>query len=555
MFLMMLPLARPSSTTVRASPQLSDRLCTGAQPLNPRIGLFCYVQATTICDHLRGVILMSFPRLSTAIQMQLERVVFFDLCTGIRVLASRNFGNSRQVHVWSRVIAPSSLHRCDPLLLKHLHWLLSRKASANQAYSTLLPNRQVALSSAFHRGEHGSAIALRHVPAPRHTSLRRLQVDQVQLYDVPERRLARSQAHLQDFQDFLTTRPTSEDHSAIYFPADENTPRFVWLKYSTCEQHVPYEELQSLGLSLKWIKQSTQIEVSHNAAQNEHVQAHHLVVQHLQFDKMRSTPAFKQNAALRKTDNELGALFRGPVLVWARPCHDEGAEETANRDLGPTDFRHAVEELRYVPFDLEKKHNAIEKSTRNGLLSVRVNCDGDCRFLRCSALEYIYESASAATLASEVYTPIADAIGLPLVVRRMPPALIWRERNRRNLQHMENTKARLFDPPDQPTTTGSLMVTRKDGKPLHPIHLSAIFGYTAMRLKDPRQPDWACILAEELQADRIRQVSREDFERYYQEMWNWPNHRQLQRVRSPFDLKGLAAYTVAHHVNQQGLYC
>lgn len=71
------------------------------------------------------------------------------------------------------------------------------------------------------------------------------------------------------FQDFLTTRPTSEHHSAIYFPADEDTPRFVWLKYSNCEQHVPYEELQSLGLSLKWIKQSTQIEVSHNAAHPE----------------------------------------------------------------------------------------------------------------------------------------------------------------------------------------------------------------------------------------------------------------------------------------------
>lgn len=113
------------------------------------------------------------------------------------------------------------------------------------------------------------------------------------------------------------------------------------------------------GASVTWAQsevdqKSTQIEVSHNAAQNEHVQAHHLVVQHLLFEKVRSTPAFKQNAALRKIGNELGALFRGPVLVWARPCHDEGAEETANRDLGPTDFRHAVDELRCVPFDLEK---------------------------------------------------------------------------------------------------------------------------------------------------------------------------------------------------------
>lgn len=357
------------------------------------------------------------------------------------------------------------------------------------------------------------------------------------------------------FKDFLITRPTSEHDSAIYFPADEDSPRFVWLKYGTCEQHVPYKELQSLGISLRWIKQSDQIEVSHNAAQNEHIQPHHIVVQRLKFEQMRSTPSYEENEALGKIDQRLAGLFPGPILVWARPCHDEGAGETANRDLGPIDFRHAVDELRYVSFDMSEKQNTINEITRSGLLSVRVNCDVDSRFLRRSTLEYIYESASAANLESDIPTPVADAIGFPLVVRQMPPALVWRERKRGTLQHMDNTNARMFDPPEQSTTTGSLMVTRQDGKPLHPVHLSAIFGYTAMRLKDPRQPDWTCTFAEELQADRISQVSRKDFEEYYEEMWERPNYRHIERVPSPFDVEGLAAYTNAHHVNERNIYC
>ncbi|KAF3048614.1 hypothetical protein E8E11_000967 [Didymella keratinophila] len=122
--------------------------------------------------------------------------------------------------------------------------------------------------------------------------------------------------------------------------------------------------------------------------------------------------------------------------------------QSAQFMLSPIDFRHAVDELRHVPFDLEEKQNAINKVTRRDILSVRGNCDVDCRFLRRSTLDYIYKPASAANVVSETATPVADAIGLPLVDPRMPPALIWRERNRRNLQHMETTTARLFNPPD-----------------------------------------------------------------------------------------------------------
>jgi hypothetical protein len=80
-----------------------------------------------------------------------------------------------------------------------------------------------------------------------------------------------------------------------------------------------------------------------------------------------------------------------------------------------------------------------------------------------------------------------------------------------------------------------LVLLRKDGKPLHPVHVHALFAYTVMTLKEPSHPNDACITAELLHPSRIEQTSKEDFEQWYPKMWQiFPIEKSF--VPSPFDI-------------------
>lgn len=92
------------------------------------------------------------------------------------------------------------------------------------------------------------------------------------------------------------------------------------------------------------------------------------------------------------------------------------------------------------------------------------------------------------------------------------------------------------NPPDQPGDTGSLILVRKDGKSLHPMHVQALISYTATKLKDPNHPTNACLPTEVLLADRITQVSKEDFQMWYAITWKALSI-QTALIPSPFDVE------------------
>jgi hypothetical protein len=89
----------------------------------------------------------------------------------------------------------------------------------------------------------------------------------------------------------------------------------------------------------------------------------------------------------------------------------------------------------------------------------------------------------------------------------------------------------MLNPPNQSENTGSLVVMRKDGKPLLPMHVQALFMYTSTKLMDPDHPKHACLTPDMLQIDRIDKVSKEDFVKWY----HHGGHPSV--VPSPFDME------------------
>jgi hypothetical protein len=167
-----------------------------------------------------------------------------------------------------------------------------------------------------------------------------------------------------------------------------------------------------------------------------------------------------------------------------------------------------------------------------GILGVRLNCEGDRRFLNRPLYEKNFWSKNDLQ-GTQIAAPVADRLGLPLIVRKNKPAGVWRDRA--DPSDIQNYKARLFDPAYQATDTGSLVVVRKDGKPLHPLHVHALLDYTTAKMVSLSYSQDASNSSSILCANLLDHVSREDFEQYYLHMaQNSPP--RADPVPSPYEL-------------------
>jgi hypothetical protein len=172
--------------------------------------------------------------------------------------------------------------------------------------------------------------------------------------------------------------------------------------------------------------------------------------------------------------------------------------------------------------------------SKNNVKAVRLNCVADIEFMEYMGVEATLEPKFVLLTESEIPTPVADKIILPLIVHKVSPTVAWRDSRRpcRTIYY----KAGILNPSHQSDHTRSLVLVRKDGKPLHPMHIHALFGYTAEKLKDPKLPENVCITAAMLLPTRIDHISEEGFQKYYTTMWqSCPIHDHF--APSPFDIQ------------------
>jgi hypothetical protein len=339
------------------------------------------------------------------------------------------------------------------------------------------------------------------------------------------------------YKDFLASRPSTEHHSAIYFPVDEAGPRFIWLQYYPSQvrdiNHAPLSQFAQLGLPTHHVDHQP---LTINVALGRRIDDRSLAFSIFNTKNHRDDSFGRSFASI---DKELAVIFRDACMVWATNIQDDRLDNAKYLDLGPMDLRHAVDHIRFSYDVLEE---ALQKMYQEvgAVQGVRLNCNGDHKIFDRDTFEAVLEPAATINVTSCMPTPIADAVGLPLVVRQTAPSLIWRDRDMRT--HTVCYSACMLNPPHQTDATGSLIVVRKDGHPLHPIHIQALSGYATLTLMSPTHPKNACIHAGMLKADRITRLSKEGFEKYYATEWRKMLGCPAGLPPSPYDTAGLAAF-------------
>jgi hypothetical protein len=100
---------------------------------------------------------------------------------------------------------------------------------------------------------------------------------------------------------------------------------------------------------------------------------------------------------------------------------------------------------------------------------------GGKAFCEGSRYEMDDERKHFVTGQSDIPTPLADKIGIPLCVRKVALQSEWRTLGK---EYAKCNHAPALNPPDQTADTGTLLVAQRDGKMLLPDHLFAIVMYT-----------------------------------------------------------------------------
>ncbi|KAI4622225.1 hypothetical protein J4E83_004965 [Alternaria metachromatica] len=335
------------------------------------------------------------------------------------------------------------------------------------------------------------------------------------------------------FSEHMNNRPSQKHYSIIVFPKDEEAPRFEWTLFEpgTYNAKIPSPKkayVQELGFEFYGVNCNNRNNPIGYFEEDstDYTTKRHIAGKHLGLLFTRNLGSFEEplpedipiNKSLMDIDPELARLHgKGHVLAWGCHC-PEDRRKTSDLNCTPADFRHAVDALRKNHYKDSLRAKEVISRKTGGVLAVRLTCVGDKLFFGHPTYESQIEPRSILSKDSQVPCPVADKVGIPLIIRKEPPALSWRDRDVESRR--ENHNAAMLNPPTQKTKTGTLIIARKDGKPLLPTHLFCLIIYTGERLQDPKYGEDGHRLPSMMLQSRLNLVSPEDFEEYYNNEWH-----------------------------------
>jgi hypothetical protein len=349
----------------------------------------------------------------------------------------------------------------------------------------------------------------------------------------------------QDFDD--KERPKSHDNCVykrgIHFPEHDETPRFVWVRFhgptaeGSAEVDTSFVSRECEGLkSVREIRASMVLKRSLHRSIWVAGSGWPVASENMDF-------AGKENKSLLKVDKELSQWFHGHLIACGHngaldPDVPGGITTTLPwrdqvYDLELIDLRHVVDQMRADHFRSGREHKVYEEGSSEKVKGVRINCVGDRNICEQMSYESVDVAKSFCSEETNYMAPLADKIGVPLVVRKLPQTLAWRGRYHDSLPCATNKGVSLLDPqkhydlfqnappfpgPSLPhqldkvaADIGSCVVVRKDGQPLEPKFIYALEVYAKLKLKDAALG----IVSAGLTEDILAVVSKKDWLQFY----------------------------------------
>ncbi|KAF2713332.1 hypothetical protein K504DRAFT_530337 [Pleomassaria siparia CBS 279.74] len=324
----------------------------------------------------------------------------------------------------------------------------------------------------------------------------------------------------------ISERPSPSHKRAIYFPENHNKPLFTWLGFKKDgkldEKDLPgdNEGVQDLAVFGK------------NDLLGRTLERPIFWAGKFKRDEEESEATSfvgASNRSLLVIDEELSIWWKGPFLAYS-----------PTSDLDTSSLRHLVDILRR---DFDCQTNDLYKKNTEGyatVTGVRANCIGDVQIVHRDDFESVDVPKEWISEPSAIQTPIMDLIGIPLIVRQVPHALQWKNRHIKPTttpptvgvflgqadEYMPAESNGIIDilASSSITEQGTVIVIRKDGKPVSPAQLEIMESFCKEKAALAMTELW----------DRITKV---DFEEHWKEaMEKNAGDEDFEGVVSPFDV-------------------
>ncbi|KAI0809559.1 hypothetical protein GGR55DRAFT_689325 [Xylaria sp. FL0064] len=281
----------------------------------------------------------------------------------------------------------------------------------------------------------------------------------------------------------MTKRPTSEQMRAILFPPDEKKPKPVWIECKWDEgiqYRVAKPFLDENGIS-------TPIEYNPILERGVSNAVYVAYRDSFLYDGSATNDSIATVTATNPTEHH---DWRGPIIAYAKVGMDPRSA-TRCRDIDLNDFRHVADYFISYGATTVPTLWSQQSITFKG---VKINCEGDQKLLNKPHFEEV-ELYSFETIVADYETSgIAALVGLPIMTKRYPLDPSWANSTQGSM-NVDATYLHLRCDPQVKSdisggilswgsvpmrwqnNVGSVIIMRRDGKPLSRWHLEALCKY------------------------------------------------------------------------------
>lgn len=306
----------------------------------------------------------------------------------------------------------------------------------------------------------------------------------------------------------LEDRPDSGSIRALLFPDDEPSPRFVWLAKTEDPLNLDYVSdslditdllgvADDRGVTQQRVMRGLRRVIRTGSSTTDGRFSAYLLVREHSF-----SDGSKPNMSIGMVTKGLFAFsWRGPVVAVL--TSSEGSEQRNGElpffdDIGMIDYRDLIDffgvygqwfpgQDDFAPESFWWLAPALkeELAQRRQIQAVKISCDVEHKLTN---IKHQRLSIPEGHPAMAFVQPLAITVklGLPLMMRRLPPDESWREaaeaignsNHGPGLLHLVvDPKSRHWGTAPENAVQGGVAVMRQDMKDLHPNHLQAMLAY------------------------------------------------------------------------------